>query len=156
MFRQSDLSPFKILGRKYDIQTKGTRTSDKEVSVRTQAFLPSGFMSSESSCLSVCPSFKPEQSSGCSRSASQAVIEQQFQRQRLHVCEALQDRQMVGTVLIASLGELEAARTCCHLVSATRSLSGLVSIPGSLTRHSFRVYGMSTTTKSQPGGDRAL
>lgn len=63
---------------------------------------------------------------------------------------------MVGTVLTASLGELEAARTCCHLVSATRSLSGLVSVPGSLTRHSFRVYGMSTTTKSQPGGDRAL
>lgn len=32
-----DLSPFKIRGQKRNIQTKGTRTRDKEARVRTQA-----------------------------------------------------------------------------------------------------------------------
>lgn len=121
VFRQSDLPPFKILGRKCDIQRKGTGTSDKEV-IRTQASLASGFMSSESSCLSVRPSFKPEQSSGRSRSASQAVMEQQFQRQRFHVCEALQDRQMVGAVLphLESWQPPEPAVTWCQPHGASR------------------------------------
>lgn len=62
---------------------------------------------------------------------------------------------MVGTVLprLESWKPPEPAVTWCQPRGAS---GGLVSVPGSLMRHSFRVYGMSTTTKGQPGGDWAL